>query len=94
VSTPEAPRPGAWLRPAPAPAGTTTDTGTTTGLASATGSASASASASGPTPATRPAPATDDLAARLAELPVTQHVDVLAAEHDRLHRLLATVDQL
>lgn len=66
MSTPEAPRPGAWLRPAPAPHAPTGD----------------------------PVPAADDLAARLAGLPVAQHADVLAAEHDRLHRLLATVDQL
>jgi hypothetical protein len=72
VTTPEAPRPGAWLRPAPEPA---PDRPSTTGG-----------------PVAHPSP--DDLAARLADLPVGQHADVLAAEHDRLHRLLATVDQL
>jgi hypothetical protein len=36
----------------------------------------------------------EDLAVRLAGVPVAGHADVLAAEHDRLHRLLATIDQL
>ncbi|SDH19170.1 hypothetical protein SAMN05660324_0120 [Klenkia brasiliensis] len=46
-------------------------------------------------PAAPAAPAVeDDLAARLARLPVGEHAEVLTAEHERLHRLLATVDQL
>ncbi|GHE06789.1 hypothetical protein [Klenkia taihuensis] len=76
MTTPEAPRPGAWLRPAPAPAADDP----------AAGPATSDGSAADASP--------DDLAARLADLPVGQHADVLAAEHDRLHRLLATVDQL
>jgi hypothetical protein len=35
-----------------------------------------------------------DLADRLAGVPVAGHVEVLTAEHERLHRLLATIDQL
>ena len=35
-----------------------------------------------------------DPAARLAGVPVAGHVEVLTAEHERLHRLLATIDQL
>ncbi len=72
MSSPETPRPGAWLRPAP--------------TASAVQPASGDQPTGGPTP--------QDLATRLAGLPVAEHADVLAAEHDRLHRLLGTVDQL
>ena len=32
--------------------------------------------------------------ARLAERPVTEHVAVFEAEHDRLRRELSTIDQL
>ncbi len=35
-----------------------------------------------------------ELTARLRDLPVAEHAAVLAEEHDRLHRLLATIDQL
>lgn len=35
-----------------------------------------------------------DALAGLPDLPVAEHADLLAAEHDRLHRLLATIDQL
>ncbi|MCO7221797.1 hypothetical protein [Klenkia sp. PcliD-1-E] len=75
MTTPEAPRPGAWLRPA-----------------ARTASAATPAADGGPDNAREDA--RDDLAARLARLPVAEHADVLAAEHERLHRLLATVDQL
>ncbi|SDO10145.1 hypothetical protein SAMN05660199_01347 [Klenkia soli] len=47
-------------------------------------------------PAVPPAGAADGgaLGTVLRDLPVAEHADVLAAEHDRLHRLLATIDQL
>jgi hypothetical protein len=44
-----------------------------------------------------PAPALDGrsaLTTALRDLPVSGHAAVLADEHDRLHRLLATIDQL
>lgn len=49
-----------------------------------------------PTPgaAVEGAPAADEVAARLAAIPVSAHVEVLTAEHERLHRLLASIDQL
>jgi hypothetical protein len=53
------------------------------------GPARASAPASAPAGGTRPAPFDD-----LAERPVAEHVGVFEAEHDRLRRELATIDQL
>lgn len=50
---------------------------------------------SGPAAAAVGVPAAGgDLAAVLRDLPVAEHAAVLADEHDRLHRLLATIDQL
>ncbi|MEI4271090.1 hypothetical protein TEK04_05100 [Klenkia sp. LSe6-5] len=56
------------------------------------------------TPSEQPAPLVEpsadgpggpvDLGDQVAGLPVAEHVAVLTAEHDRLHRLLATIDQL
>ena len=45
-------------------------------------------------PASAGAPSTGQPFAGLAERPVSEHVAVFEAEHDRLQRELATIDQL
>ncbi|MGY1652552.1 hypothetical protein [Geodermatophilus sp. SYSU D01119] len=47
-----------------------------------------------PGPAADPARASASVLEGLAELPVAEHVPVFEAEHDRLARELATIDQL